>query len=105
MTYCLINKANGGFSNCLIVLTSKANFFLLDSYPEGCGVYHFPSDVCVALGELMRATHRALLECGAFALHLSAMCQALRAVHFPQTQIFWLIVSQVMPEVLANKSI
>lgn len=27
MTYCLINKANGGFSNCLIVLTSKANFF------------------------------------------------------------------------------
>ena len=51
------------------------------------------------------ANAQALLECGAFALHLSTMCQTLRAMHFPQTQIFWLIVSQVMPELLANKSI
>lgn len=63
MTYCLVNKANGGSRNCLTLksffffffLTGFLSLRLWDKNP-------FPSGVCVALGELMRPTQRALLE-------------------------------------------
>lgn len=50
-------------------------------------------------------THGFPLECMVLVCSYQLLCQGLRTMHFSQTQIFWLIVSQVMPELLANKSI
>ena len=98
------NKASGSFGTCFIVLAlERAHTLLAGFLSPGGGVGHFHSKSVVFFSELTRQTRGALLERPAFAL--PHRVPGLGSLHFPRTQIFWLIVGPVMPELLANKSI